>query len=142
MSNSSEICLDANLVIRYVTGLTSAAVAEVWRGFTRDRVTLHAPTLLCYETVNVIHQKRRANEIDAADAAKSLTRALLLPIRFHRDDALHMRAFQLAAEHGLGATYDAHYLALAERLGIELYTTDQKLFKAVNGKLPWVRLVS
>ncbi len=36
------------------------------------------------------------------------------------------------------AAYDSFYLALAESLGCELWTADQRLHNAVD--LPWVRL--
>ena len=71
-----------------------------------------------------------------------MLRAFRLPISIHNDDALHLRAFQLAEAYGLPATYNAHYLALADRLGIDFWTTDGRLSKAVSDRLPWVRLVT
>ncbi len=37
--------------------------------------------------------------------------------------------------------YDAHYLALAARLGAEFWTADQRLVNTVQSALPWVRFV-
>ena len=37
--------------------------------------------------------------------------------------------------------YDAHYLALAERLGAEFWTADRRLQQAVGATLLWVRLL-
>jgi predicted nucleic acid-binding protein len=54
---------------------------------------------------------------------------------------LHWRAMDLAERFSLPAVYDAHYLALAERLGGEFWTADRRLVEAVQGALPWVRLV-
>lgn len=142
MSSSSEICIDANLVIRGIGPRRAPAVAELWRGWARDRVTLHAPTLLRYEVINGTHRLRSAGLLSTEDAGRALTRAFRLPIVFHSDDALHLRAFQLATDHGLAAAYDAHYLAVAERLGVDLWTTDGKLVKAVGERLPWVRLAA
>ncbi len=42
---------------------------------------------------------------------------------------------------GLPATYDAHYLALAEHLGCELWTDDQRLLRQVATSLPFVRWI-
>jgi len=47
----------------------------------------------------------------------------------------------LAEAHGLPATYDAHYLALAERLEAELWTADRRLYAAVQAAMPQVNLV-
>jgi predicted nucleic acid-binding protein len=61
-------------------------------------------------------------------------------LQIYRDDLLHHRAVQLADQLGLPATYDAHYLALSERLGAEFWTLDGKLVDKVKSKLPWVHL--
>ncbi|MCU0571091.1 MAG: type II toxin-antitoxin system VapC family toxin [Oculatellaceae cyanobacterium Prado106] len=47
----------------------------------------------------------------------------------------------MAQELGLSATYDAHYLALTERLNAEFWTCDRRLFNTVQARLPWVHLV-
>jgi len=142
MRGPSEVCVDANLVIRYTGIRKTAASAELWKRWVQDRPTLHAPALLKYEVINGIHRMRAARLLSTEDSGRALTRAFRLPIVMHNDDALHMRAFQLASDHGLPATYDAHYLALAERLGVDFWTTDARLAKAVGDRLPWVRLVA
>lgn len=142
MSRSSTLCLDANVVIRNIGPDRTPAVARLWRGWMQESATLHAPTLLRYEVLNAVHRMRLGKRLSTENAGRALTRAFRLPITFHNDDALHLRAFQLATDHGLPATYDAHYLALAERLGADLWTTDGKLVKAVGERLPWVRLVA
>jgi predicted nucleic acid-binding protein len=50
-------------------------------------------------------------------------------------------ALVIAGRFTLPATYEAHYLALAERFGVEFCTTDRRLFNTVSASLPWVRLV-
>jgi len=55
---------------------------------------------------------------------------------------LHRRALQLAEALSLPAAYDAHYLALAERVGAEFWTTDRRLANKVREALPWVHLLA
>lgn len=143
MSNFSETCLDASVLIRLV-GPTAPAdpIRGLWRQWADSRVTLHAPLLLRYEVVNALHRLRKAGKITARAAKGALARALDTPIVLHNDDRLHGRAFELAGDHALPASYDAQYLALAERLGTEFWTMDAKLHRAVGDRLPWVRLVS
>ncbi len=64
-----------------------------------------------------------------------------LGLRFSGDAELHRQALKIAQRYNLPATYDAHYLALAERLGIEFWTADRRLFNAVRSSLSWVNLV-
>ena len=46
----------------------------------------------------------------------------------------------VAARYGLPAAYDAHYLALAEWMDIELWTADMKLINTLKPyKLGWVK---
>jgi predicted nucleic acid-binding protein len=143
MSSFSETCLDASVVIRFFgTSAPTDTMKDLWRGWAEARVTLHAPALLRYEVVNALHRMRGAGQVSAKGAYQALVKALDTPIVLHNDNQLHVRAFELAADHGLPATYDAHYLALAERLDTEFWTADARLAKAVADRLAWVRLVS
>jgi predicted nucleic acid-binding protein len=142
MSRSSVLCLDANLVIRYVTSDASERVRRLWRGWLEDRSQLNAPTLIHYDVVNGLYRLARAGLMSQPAVSRALVAAFDIPIDVHGDEALHVRASQLATQHRLAATYDAHYLALAERLGVELWTADSRLVNAVSERLPWVRLVA
>jgi len=141
MRDRSEICLDADLVLRNLDSDPEPAISGFWRALERDRTVLHAPSLLRYEVIDQVHRLQKAGKLSVEAAGRMLTTAFQLPIIFHNGDALHLRAFHLAAQYGLPATYDAHYLALAERLGIDFWTTKVRLFEAVGERLPWVRLV-
>jgi predicted nucleic acid-binding protein len=85
---------------------------------------------------------RTAGQLSPHAADRALASVLKRQIVLHHDDELHVRALDMAATCGLPAAYDAHYLALAARLGVELWTTDAKLVRAVEDRLAWVRLVS
>jgi predicted nucleic acid-binding protein len=54
---------------------------------------------------------------------------------------VHQRALELSAANGLPAVYDAHYLALAELLGITLWTADENLVQALHQALPFVHWI-
>jgi predicted nucleic acid-binding protein len=142
VSSYSETCLDSNVLVRSVDDEPHPEIKKLWREWLRDRVMLHAPALLRYEVVNALYQQQRAGKLGAAEVSHALATALSRPIILHNDDELHLRALQLAANYALPVTYDAHYLALAERMGVELWTTDAKLVRAVEDQLAWVRLVS
>ena len=63
-------------------------------------------------------------------------------IVIHNPDGLHQRALALAHAYRLPAAYDAHYLALAEYFGCELWTDDGRLFRGVQDDLSFVRRLS
>jgi predicted nucleic acid-binding protein len=79
--------------------------------------------------------------ISSERAADGLRRVLLPPIELHGDARLHSRALELAQEHQLLATYDTHYVALAERFRVPLWTCDRQLAKELGGGQPEVHLV-
>lgn len=142
MSRYSETCLDSSVLISSVEEQPRPEIKKVWREWMRDQVVLHAPTLLRYEATNAIHRMWRAGQLGPDAASRALASAMRRPIVLHQDDELHLKALDMAAAYGLPAAYDAHYLALAARLGVELWTTDTRLVKAVEDRLTWVRLVS
>lgn len=49
------------------------------------------------------------------------------------------RAIEIAYATGQKATYDAFYVALAEMLGCELWTADERFWRAASPAIPFVR---
>lgn len=76
-----------------------------------------------------------------SEGTQLLENALSLDIQLYGDFALHQRAIELARQFNLPAAYDAHYLALAERLDAEFWTCDRRLVQAVRSTYDWVNLV-
>jgi predicted nucleic acid-binding protein len=141
MPNSSIICVDANLVVRRVTDPNNAVIQEVWNRWAAEHVDLNAPSLLGYEVTNALYRLQRAGDMSPATIQRTLAVALSLPITLHGDSHLHIAALGFAGQFGLSASYDAHYLAVAQRLDGEFWTTDERLVNTVRHVLPWVRLV-
>jgi predicted nucleic acid-binding protein len=142
MSNSSVICLDANLIIKQVEPHPPAEVSRLWRTWNKAGVRLHAPTLAIYEVVNALYHSVKVGMFSEKHGAWALRMVFDMPITLHGDQDLHRQALQVAIRYGLPATYDAHYVALAQRLAVDLWTADAKLAKAVDDRLTSVRLVS
>ncbi|MGH3874218.1 MAG: type II toxin-antitoxin system VapC family toxin [Pseudonocardiaceae bacterium] len=134
-------CVDASLVVRVLDGPRYPSVQQEWNRLVGAGHELIAPTLFPYEVANVLHQQRRAGVISAERAADGLRLVLRLPIELHGDADLHSRALELAHEHQLPATYDAHYIALAERFRVPLWTCDAQLANEMHGATPEVHLV-
>lgn len=140
MSNSSIVCVDANIVVRIVLP-ANKSVQTLLKKWNSQNTRLVAPTLHFYEVANSLYQYEKHGQLSREVVHDALDVALALPIELIGDADLHRRAISLASTYRLPAAYDAHYLALAERLNAELWTTDERLVNAVkSGKLTWVKL--
>jgi predicted nucleic acid-binding protein len=98
--------------------------------------------LLYYEVTNGLYRYLKARIFSLETVEKTLHAALALPIELVGEADLHQRAKDLATNYNLPAAYDAHYLALAERFEVDLWTADARLFNAVQSfGIEWVKLV-
>ena len=107
----------------------------------RGRLVLHAPQLLLPEVGNVFWKLVRFRELAPARAARDLTLLRKTCVRFREHQELIDDAFALATATG-STVYDGMYMALAQRLGLNLITTDTRLVNRVKETHPWVRALS
>lgn len=139
MNNSSTVCVDANIVVRLVL-FAEDKIQTRWKRWETDEVQFVAPSLLHYEVVNSLYQYQKRGQVSLATLERALDAALALPVDLVDDNIIHRRAMTVAAQYGLPAAYDAHYLALAEWMDIELWTADMKLINTLKPyKLGWVK---
>jgi len=135
-------CVDASFIIRLVINNYSDNIySDTWQQWQDLKTIIVAPTLTMYEVSNGFYRYQRIGQITSNQTEDFLTEALNLDIQFYGDTNLHQEALVLANLYSLPATYDAHYLALAQRLQIELWTADKKLFNSVFKSLSWVKLI-
>jgi predicted nucleic acid-binding protein len=137
------ICVDASVAIKWILKeeRSDRAVA-LYEATATTNQPIVAPTLLPLEVTNILRQRMRGQDgISLIRATEHLAAFLALPIEFHNPAGLHHEALVLADALELPATYDAHYLALAEHLGCEMWTDDQRLIRRVSTSLPFVRWI-
>jgi len=138
--NRLMVCVDAALVIRRVAFPDDAPVQRLWNDWEKEKTGLVAPSLLFYEVTSGLYRYQKQGWLKAETIAVSLDAALSLPIELIGDADLHRRARTIAERYNLSATYDAHYLALCERMGVELWTPDQRLVNTLKPfQVEWVR---
>ena len=139
---NEEVVVDASLAIKWVLPEGDSHKANMLlKRWTADRKGIIAPALFTYETTNIIYRQVIDRKFTYEEAKRAHTKLFSIGIllNFSQYEILSTRAMEFAREFSLLATYDAHYLALAERNSCEFWTADARLLKAVQGKLSWVR---
>ena len=121
--------IDANLIAALVLPLpySDQATQKVitWK---QAGLELLAPVLLEYEIAAVLRKAVVAQWLTTDLALEAIGMVLTLNIQCLAPTAhLHERALRWAERLGHSKAYDAHYLALAEQEGIELWTADRRL---------------
>jgi len=136
---SNWICIDASLVVRLLIDTADEELPKQWREWQATGRRFAAPGLLFYEVANALYQYQRHGYLSAETSREALAAAASLPIQLYHDPGLHESALRLAGKFDHGATYDAHYLALAEHLDGEFWTADRRLAKNVQGEFGSVK---
>jgi predicted nucleic acid-binding protein len=121
--------IDANLIAALVLPLpySDQATQKVitWK---QAGLELLAPVLLEYEIAAVLRKAVVAQWLTTDLALEAIGKVLALNIQCLAPTAhLHERALRWAERLGHSKAYDAHYLALAEQEGSELWTADRRL---------------
>jgi predicted nucleic acid-binding protein len=137
----TTIVVDASVAAKLLFPEAHSDKAELlYRTALRLGDSLIGPPLLPIEITNVIRKRMRQTGLTAARANIALDDFLAQPIVIHDPPRLHHNALRLATAHGIGA-HDAHYVALAEMFGCDFWVDDQRLLRAVQGRLPFVRWI-
>jgi predicted nucleic acid-binding protein len=124
-----RIVLDANVVAALIIPLPySDQATDRMMDWQNTETRLFAPTLLEYEMVTVLRKAVVAEMITADEAANAIMSLLNLNIEtIPPTQSLHDSALRWAEQLNQKVAYDAQYLALAEQLGVEFWTADQRL---------------
>jgi len=134
--------IDAGVAARAVVASPQReACWALLEDLTERGVRTVAPDLWLYEVTTVFCKMLHFGLLDRSAAEAALADCQALGIELIAPDVgLRDGAFRWTLRLRRAAAYDSFYLALAERLQGELWTTDAKLVRAAD--LPWVRSVS
>jgi predicted nucleic acid-binding protein len=121
---STRVVCDASALVAL---LLDAGPDGRWATHELSDADLAAPFLIAYEAANIIRRHERAGRISRDQAAQAHTDLLDLPIEHWPYEVLASRVWDL--RHNL-SSYDAGYVALAERTAATLVTLDRRLAAA------------
>ena len=100
-----------------------------------------APYLMPVEVTNALHQRVARGELTLEAASQHMESLLSSGLELLQPPHLCSRALELAGQLRQGANYDAHYMALAKTLGCELWTADEKFYRAASPAARSVRWI-
>lgn len=135
--------IDANVVLKtFLPDPLSTSCRALLEHLEEERFELLAPHLWAYETTSSLTKAVRHGQITPEQGRRAMNKIHSLPIRLCRpDSAQSMDAFEWTLRLRRAAAYDSFYLALAESLQCNFWTTDQRLVNSVAAEHPWVRPV-
>ena len=138
------ICVDASLAVKWVLAEEHTPQAtSLYRATLLAGEPIIAPPLLPIEATNILRQRmRRQPPLSQDDALRLLDQFLSFSVALRNPPGLHRLALKIAADYGLSAAYDAHYVALAQTAGCDLWTADQRLLRELGGRLSFVRAIT
>ena len=139
---SGFVVVDASLAFKWLVSEENSDKARaISRSWANEGIQAAAPYLMPVELTNALHRRVMRGELSVEDAIRLLEYLLASGIELRDDPDLHARALQLASQLRQGAVYDAHYLALADILGCEFWTADERFYRAaalVSQSVRWI----
>lgn len=123
---SALLVVDASVIVAIVASSATATAGVAAR---IGDSSLHAPAILPAEVDSALRGLERGRRLSSIQASAARVQAHGLPIELWPWELLADRAWQLRENL---TTYDAGYVALAERLGATLLTGDTRLAAATG----------
>src|SRR5438067_1997595 len=106
---------------------------------------LIGPPHLRAEVTHALHGRTRRTSnfpLTPEEAQRALTEFLRLQLMTLEPFGIYQDAFTFARTHQVGSLYDTLYVVLAQGLGADFWTADQRLVTRVAGVAPWVRFIA
>ena len=130
---NGRVVVDASLAIKWLVSEENSDKARaISRSWANAGIQAAAPYLMSVEVTNALHRRVVRAELTVEDATRLLEYLLASGIELRDEPGLQVRALQLASQLRQGAVYDAHYLALADILGCDFWTADERFYRAAE----------
>lgn len=137
------VAVDVSLALKWVLlEQGSDRARQVLAAWTAAGIQPIVPSWFACELANVLYRIALRGALTLADAQADHANVMGLVWVAGDDPEDARRAMEIALQAGQPASYDAQYVALAERWGCELWTADERFVRALGGVLPFVRALS
>ena len=139
---NGSVVVDASLAVKWLVEEDDSDKAHAaLQSWVAQDITPISPHLMPCEVANALHRRVLRGELNIGDSIRMIARLLESRLELHQPPGLHVRALQLASQLKRGAAYDPHYLALAESVGCDLWTTDERFYLAASQVVDNVRWI-
>ena len=132
--------VDASFAVKWILNETLRTEAlDLLADWGQRQVERLVPGWFACEVAHVFYKRYRAGDLPLHEVAIGIQGVMTLVQLRDTDVATSLRGVEIAHALGRPASYDSHYIALAESLGCELWTADERLWNAASRTMPWVR---
>lgn len=133
---------DASLALKWVlVEQDSPAALALLRAWQQAQIQPVVPSWFACEVGNRLFQSVRRGDLTVTEAQQSVSAIMALVEVADEEPADIARAIDLATAIGEPRIYDTLYVAVAERLGRELWTADERFRRKVIAEFPHIRLL-
>src|SRR5499427_4224754 len=139
----ARVVVDCSVVVKWkiLTEDHTAAAEALLGDWEQQVVDVWVPNHFPSEVISAFLRASRRGRLTTDEAREAIRDLLALPFMLRDVTALADRAFAIAHQHQQRA-YDCLYVALAERDGIELWTSDERLYNALHAQHAFVRWIA
>ena len=140
---SASVVVDASVAVKWLVEEDDSDIAHaLLRSWESQGVVYVAPCLIAFEVANALHRRVALGELTIRDCAHMIETLLASQLQLHHAPGLHGAALRLANQLRQRASYDAHYLALADALGCDFWTADHQFYRVARPtarNIRWLR---
>jgi len=137
-----SVCVDANIVLKLVLPEEDSHLAmALWRHWKSQGIAVVVPGLYLYEGPSIVRKWVHRGWLTKEEGEEAYRNFLAQPVEIVEPEGLWGLAWEYARRFNQPQVYDSMYLALADLLGCEFWTADERLYHVVKTELPWVRLL-
>ncbi len=139
---ADEIVVDTSLAFKWRVDEDDSALADDYhRSWRAAGIRIIVPCWFACELGNVLHQRVHCGRLTSIHSTQLLSFALSWVTVLDPHPAIAVRGIQITSQLRQRASYDSQYVALAERLGCELWTADHRFAVAAKPVFPFVHWV-
>lgn len=140
--SAKRIVIDASVALKWELREEEATLQadQLLDDLATGKLSVLVPTLFDYEITNALKVAVTKGRTTESSAMAALSDFRLYSVERVDFPPLQEDAFQLALRHQR-SVYDSAYVALAQALGLWLFTGDKRLYNALSSTLDWVRWI-